>query len=99
RQRFPARQKLSTLWAHIAAVLEHCLRQSARLGSILKSRALHSATQDSCVALQPFAATQGSQLLAGCARARSGAKQAAKSSARTIALTAISGPVVAYGRT
>ena len=46
--------------------------QSERLGSILKSRALHSATHASCVVLHPAAPTHAAQFLIGCAVNRHG---------------------------
>jgi len=53
-------------------MLEQVSMQWVRLGSMLKSRALHSDTQFSCSAPQPLPATQAAQLFAGCALEETG---------------------------
>jgi hypothetical protein len=90
RQWCPSRQKLSTPRAHMDAVSEQLAIQAVRLGSILKSRALHSAMQDTCVASQPAAPGQLSQMFAGCALREPGDRNPAKNNARTDSLTVAS---------
>jgi hypothetical protein len=51
---------------------EQCAAQSARLGSMLNSRALHSAVQDSRLSSHRAAVRQAAQLLADCAATRHG---------------------------
>jgi hypothetical protein len=60
---------------------EQCAMQSTRLGSMLNSRALHSATQDSRLSSHLAAVKQAAQLLAGCAATRHG-EMHSKTSAR-----------------
>jgi hypothetical protein len=51
-------QSLTAIRLHRTDLFEQSVMHSERLGSMLNSRALHSATQESCFASQPAAATQ-----------------------------------------
>ena len=56
-------QSLTAIWLHRTNLFEQSVMHSERLGSMLNSRALHSATQESCFASQPAAATQAAHRL------------------------------------
>jgi hypothetical protein len=89
--RFRARQTLSAIRAHLIALFEQSVVQSERLGSILKSRALHSATHASCVVSQRAAPTQAAQPPAGCAVTRHGDMHPANVRMRSATFTIPSG--------
>ena len=65
--------------------------QPERLGSILKSRALHSATHASCVLSHPAAPTQAVQSLIGCAVNRHGNMHPTSVRVRSATFTTLSG--------
>jgi hypothetical protein len=80
-------QSLAAIRLHRTDLFEQSVMHSERLGSMLNSRALHSATQESCFASQPAAATQAAQPLAGCAIVRRGKIHPARARMRIAAFT------------
>ena len=71
---------LRTSRSQVVAISEQTDVQAVRLGSILKIRARHSATQDSCFSRHPIAPPQLSQLSAVCAATIAGQKDAVRTS-------------------
>ena len=73
RHKFCARQSEPAISEHLTEVVAHCVMQAARLGSILKYCALHSAMHELCLSLQSDAPMQAVQLAAACAATTRGA--------------------------
>ena len=92
RQTFRVRQALPAIWVHLIELFEHSAIHAGRFGSILKYRALHSATHDGCLVSHPAAPTQAAQSAGVCAATSHGDRPPISVRTKMAAFTILSAP-------